>query len=63
MLFVDRCETVAVVALRVRLAADPEEPKIKKPERGAQCTLLRHAWQLEITCDRPPRGRELGSDL
>ena len=54
---------VAVVGLRVRLAADPEETKIKKSECRAQCPLVRHSGQLQIPGDRAPRCGQPAGDL
>ena len=56
----DRCQPVAVVGLRVRLSADPEEAKIEKPERGAQGPLVRHTLQLQVLGDLAPRRGQPG---
>ena len=63
VLLVDRCQPVAVVGLGIRLAADPEEAKIKKPEGGAQCTLVRHPFQLQILRYRLPGRWQSGGNF
>ena len=62
VLLADRRETVAVVALRVRLPADPEEAKIEKPERGTQGPLVRHSLQLQVLGHLAPRCGQSGCD-
>ena len=51
MLLEDRGQPIAVVRLRVRLAADPEEPEVEQPEGGGQRALVRHPLEPQMLGD------------